>query len=137
MDQRRLQSWLLRLAGATEILAFFAVIMPRSWMEISHTWLGMGEMPEGAVLMFLIRQASYTYGMHGVSLWVLAWDVTRFRKLVVLNGIAYLLAGPVFFWIDYSTGMPWFWAVIDSLGCGSFGAAILALSLVRRDQPQV
>lgn len=133
MNSRLLTAWLLRIAGATEILAFFAVIMPRSWMEISHAWLGMGEMPEGAVLMFLIRQASYTYGMHGVSLWVLASDVTRFRKLVILNGIAYLLAGPIFFWIDYTTGMPWYWTVIDSLGCGSFGAAVLGLNLIATD----
>jgi len=92
MDSRRLLAWLLRLAGAFEILAFFAVVMPRSWMEVSHAWLGMGVMPDGPLIMFMIRQASYTYGMHGVSLWVLASDVVRFRKLVILNGIAYLLA---------------------------------------------
>lgn len=128
MDSQRLQAWLLRLSGAIEILAFFAVIMPRSWMEISHAWLGMGEMPDGPVLMYMIRQASYTYGMHGISLWVLASDVIRFRKLVILNGIAFLLAGPIFFWIDYSTGMPWYWTVIDSLGCGFFGASLLWLN---------
>jgi hypothetical protein len=128
MNSRVLIAWLLRLSGAIEILAFFAVIMPRSWMEISHAWLGMGEMPHGPVLMFMIRQASYTYGMHGVSLWVLASDVIRFRKLVILNGIAYLLAGPIFFWIDYTTGMPWFWTAIDSLGCGFFGASLLLLN---------
>ena len=134
MNSRILTAWILRLSGAVEILAFFAVIMPRSWMEISHAWLGMGEMPNGPVLMFMIRQASYTYGMHGVSLWVLASDVNRFRKLVILNGIAFLLAGPIFFWIDYTTGMPWYWTLIDSLGCGSFGAAILGLSLTAPDQ---
>jgi hypothetical protein len=128
MNSRVLTAWLLRLSGAIEILAFFAVIMPRSWMEISHAWLGMGEMPNGPVLMFMIRQASYTYGMHGVSLWVLASDVTRFRKLVILNGIAYLLAAPVFFWIDLTSGMPWFWTVGDSLSCGFFGAALLLLN---------
>ena len=136
MNSRVLTAWLLRLSGATEILAFFAVIMPRSWMEASHAWLGMGEMPNGPVLMFMIRQASYTYGMHGVSLWVLAADVTRFRKLVILNGIAYLLAGPIFFWIDYTTGMPWYWTLIDSLGCVSLGVAVLGLNLIGRDHPR-
>lgn len=131
MNSRRLQSWLLRLAGAVEILAFFAVIMPRSWMEVSHTWLGMGEMPSGSLVMFMIRQASYTYGMHGVSLWILASDVIRFRTLVILNGVAYLLAAPVFFLIDLRSGMPWFWTVGDSLGCGFLGAALLLLDRVR------
>ena len=128
MNRQRLQAWLLRLAGAFEILAFFAVVMPRSWMEISHEWLGMGEMPHGAVLMFLIRQASYTYGMHGISLWVIATNVTRFRPLVILNGIAFLLAGPIFFWIDVTSGIPLWWTLEDTFGCGGFGAALLWLS---------
>jgi hypothetical protein len=128
MNSRRLQSWLLRLAGSVEILAFFAVVMPRSWMEAAHAWLGLGQMPVGPITMFMIRQASYTYGMHGVSLWVLASDVNRFRLLILFNGIAYLLAAPVFFIIDYSSGLPLWWTVADSLGCGSFGAAVLWLN---------
>ncbi len=129
MNKESIQKVLLRLAGAFEILAFIAVVMPRSWMEISHEWLGLGLMLQGAVLMFLIRQASYTYGMHGISLWVLAMDVKRFRPLIILNGIAYLLAGPVFLVIDYTTGMPLWWAIEDSLGCGVLGAALLWCSL--------
>jgi len=132
MNRLRLQAWLLRAAGAVEMLAFIAVVMPRSWMEISHTWLGLGQMPGGPVLMFLIRQASYTYGMHGISLWVIASNVERFRPLVILNGISFLLAGPVFFLIDYTSGMPWWWTAEDSLGCMSFGAALLWLS---REKP--
>jgi hypothetical protein len=128
MDRQRLQAWLLRLAGAVELLAFVAVVMPRSWMEASHAWLGLGEMPRGAVLMFMIRQASYVYGVHGVSLWVLASDVGRYRKLIILNGVSFLLAAPVFFLIDHTAGMPPYWTVSDSLGCGFFGAALLRLN---------
>jgi len=129
MNSRRVLAWLLRLAGAFEILAFFAVVMPRSWMEVTHAWLGMGTMASGPLLMYMIRQASFTYGMHGVSLLVLASNVERFRALVILNGIAYLLAGPIFFLIDWTAGMPWWWTAGDTLGCGGAGAAILLLSL--------
>jgi hypothetical protein len=125
---QRMQAWLLRLAGALEMLAFLSVVMPRSWMEIAHAWLGLGEMPGGPVLMFMIRQASYTYGMHGISLWVIASNVERFRALVILNGIAYLVAAPVFFLIDYTSGMPLWWTAGDSLGCGCLGAALLLLT---------
>lgn len=134
MNKESIQRLLLRLAGAFEILAFIAVVMPRSWMEISHEWIGLGEMPHGSVLMFLIRQASYTYGMHGISLWILALDVKRFRPLIILNGIAYLLAAPVFWIIDYTTGMPLWWTVGDSFGCGFMGAALLWCTL---SSPQV
>jgi hypothetical protein len=128
MNRLQLQAWLLRVAGAFEILAFIAVVMPRSWMEISHAWLGLGEMPRAPVLMFLIRQASYTYGVHGIFLWVLASNVERFRPLVILNAIAFLVAGPVFFLIDYTSDMPWWWTLADPLSCLSFGAASLWLA---------
>jgi hypothetical protein len=127
-DRKLLLSWLLRLVGFFELLAFIAVIMPRSWMEVSHAWLGLGVMPEGSVLMFLIRQASYTYGMHGISLWLIASDVKRFRPLLLLNGISFLLAGPVFFIIDYTAGMPMWWTATDGPSCGLFGLAMLWLS---------
>ena len=129
MNRERLSSWLLRLSGAVEILAFIAVVMPRSLMETSHAWLGLGEMPDGPIIMFMIRQASYAYGVHGISLWVLASDVERFRPLVILNGVAFLLAGPVFFVIDYTSGMPLWWTLGDTLACGFFGAALLWLNL--------
>ena len=128
MNRERLLVWLLRLAGAVEILAFIAVVMPRSWMEISNAWVGLGPMPEGPLLMFMIRQASYTYGVHGLSLWLLASDVERFRPLIVFNGIAFLVAAPVFFLIDITSGMPLWWAVSDPGSCGFFGAALLLLS---------
>ena len=129
MNKQRIQKVLLSLAGAFEILAFIAVVMPRTWMEISHEWLGLGQMPHGPVLMFLIRQASYTYGMHGISLWVLARDVKRFRPLIILNGVAYLLAAPVFGAIDYTAGMPLWWMIGDCVGCCFLGIALLWCSL--------
>jgi hypothetical protein len=128
MTRHRLQVWLLRLAGAFEILAFVSVVMPRSWMEITHEWLGMGTMPDGPLVMFMIRQASYAYGMHGISLWILASDVVRFRPLIVFNGVAFLLAAPVFFLIDYLTGIPLWWAIFDALACGFMGVALLLLT---------
>ncbi len=130
MEHKLVQAWLLRLAGAVEILAFISVVMPRSWMETSHAWLGLGEMPGGPIIMFMIRQSSYTYGMHGISLWVLASDVDRFRPLIILNGISFLLAAPVFFSIDYTAGLPMWWTVFDTLGCAFFGAALLLLDRI-------
>jgi hypothetical protein len=128
MSAQRLQAWLLRLAGAVELLAFIAVVMPRSWMEVAHAWLGLGELPTGPITMFMIRQASYTYGMHAISLFVIASDVERFRPFVILNAISFLVAALVFFLIDHTSGMPWWWALGDTLGCGFFGAALLWLS---------
>ena len=127
MNPRVLQIWLLRLTGSVELGAFVAVAMPREWMEVGHTWLGLGEMPEGAIVNFIIRQASFTYGLHGVLLWLLSWDVVRFRPLVVFTGISYVVAAPVFFMIDMISGMPWFWKVGDAGSCLCFGIVLLCL----------
>jgi hypothetical protein len=97
-------------------------------MEISHEWLGMGTLPVVPVLDFMIRQASFTYGIHGISLWVLSFGVERFRPLITLNGIAYLVGAPVFFLIDYTAGMPLWWALADPLGCALCGTALLFLN---------
>jgi hypothetical protein len=132
MDRKRLLIWLLRLAGTIEILAFIAVVMPRSWMEVAHAWLGLGEMPHASILMFMIRQASYSYGMHGISLWLLTSDVDRFRLLILFNGIAYLLAAPVFFLIDYTAGVPFWWTLSDTASCLFFGTGVLWLTPRKR-----
>ena len=96
-------------------------------MEGAHAWLGLGQMPVSPLLMFMIGQASYTYGMHGISLWLLAMDVERFRLLIFFNGIAYLLAAPVFFLIDYTSGVPFWWTLSDTASCLFFGASVLWL----------
>ena len=127
-DRNNLLTWMLRLIGLLEMLAFIAVVMPRSWMEAAHVWLGLGQMAESSVLMFMIRQASYNYGMHGVFLWIIASDLKRFRRLVLLNAFSFLLAGPIFFMIDYTSGMPWWWSAMDGPSLALMGAAMLWLS---------
>jgi hypothetical protein len=97
-------------------------------METSHSWLGLGVLPDGPIIMFMIRQASFTYGIHGLLLWLLASDVARFRPLVSFTGITYLLAAPVFFIIDYTSGMPGFWLATDTIGCAFLGAALFWLT---------
>ncbi len=84
-------------------------------------------MPSGPIIMFMIRQASYAYGMHGVSLWLLATNVKRYRPLILFNAVAFSVAAVVFAAIDYSAGMPHWWTVADAFGCASFGAALLLL----------
>lgn len=132
MNKQQLLKLLLRVAAIFEMLAFIAVVMPRSWMEVSHEWLGMGQMPDGPLIMFLIRQASYTYGAHGILMWALSLDVDRFRPIIILTGITFLVAAPVFFLIDYTYRMPLWWTLSDPIACGFLGAAILWLTPERR-----
>lgn len=136
MNHHLLQSWLLRLIGSVELGAFVAVVTPRQWMETGHSWLGLGVMPDGAVVDFMIRQASFTYGLHGILLWLLSRDVSRFQPLVVFTGVSYTVAAPVFLAIDWSSGMPWFWTAGDAASCFASGCALLVLGWRARQAGQ-
>src|SRR5262245_58526198 len=127
MNPRKLQAIVLTMVGAVELLAFVSAAMPRSWMEEGHRWLGLGEMPEGAVVDFMIRQASFSYGLHGIALMLIATDVLRYRPLVILTGLGYLAAGPAFFLIDTSAGMPGFWVAGNGGSCLLIGVLLLGL----------
>ena len=109
------------------MLAFSAVIMPRASMEDMYYRLGFGELPDVPLVNSLLRQVSFTYGLHGIALWVIAWDVVRYRPLVIFTGIGYLLAGPVLIAIDYTSGMPWWWIIFDGGTCLFIGILILCL----------
>jgi hypothetical protein len=66
--------------------------------------------------------------MHGVSLWLMATDVRRYQPLIVFNAISFLGAAVVFAVIDYTAGMPFWWTIVDAVGCASFGVAVLILN---------
>jgi hypothetical protein len=137
MNRPGLLPWVLRAAGVTEILAFGAVVMPRGWMQAAHQWLGMGTLPEAPVLDFMIRQASFCYGLHGIALLIIAADPARYRPLVWFTAIGYALAGPVFVLIDLSSGMPLWWIIADGGGCFVLGLVIWCLLPSRSDEATV
>ena len=127
MTSRLVQSWVLRLVRAVEMLAFTAVVLPREWMETIHAGMGLKEMPKGPVFDSVMRQVSFSYGLHGVALWFIAADVRRYRPLVVLTAVGYLLAGPVFFIVDLGNHMPWFWTAGNGGSCLLIGILLLGL----------
>ena len=127
MIWRRLQAWVLGLVGAAEVLAFPAVLLPQSSMAATHAWLGLGEMPQAPVFDSLMRQVSFTYGLHGVALLLIAADVVRYRPLVILTAVGYLVTGPVFIAIDIGNGMPWYWIANNGGACLLIGAILVAL----------
>jgi len=127
MNYANLLRILLRITGTIELSAFAAVVMPRDLMTHYKQALGLGDLPGVGIADFMIRQASYTYGMHGVVLWLLSFDLARYRPLLILTGVSYTLAGPAFMWIDISAEMPPVWSAADGAGCFLFGVAVLFL----------
>ena len=96
-------------------------------MADAHRRLGLGELPDTAVVESLFRQVSFTYGLHGVAMWFIAADVARYRPLIVLAGFGYLLTGPVFILIDRFAGLPWYWSAGNGGSCFVIGVVLLVL----------
>jgi hypothetical protein len=141
MSWRLCQAWALWLVAVVELLAFAAVFLPRCWMATAHAALGLAEMPAGPVFDSVMRQVSFTYGLHGVALWLIAADVVRYRPLVILTALGYLLAGPVFLVIDLGNDMPASWAAGNGGSCLLVGTVLAVLlwgewAAARRATPQ-
>jgi hypothetical protein len=132
LNYRQAQAWLLRFIGALDLLAFAALFLPARWLDAAHHHLGLGDMSQGPVYDCLVRQMCFSCGMLGVALWFLATDVSRFRPLVMLTGVGYLVAGPVLVAIDRSAGLPSAWAWGNGGICFLIGASLLCLSAADR-----
>jgi hypothetical protein len=129
---RRVQAWILRLVGTMELFSFGAVFLPRSLMADINRSIGLAEMPNAPVFDSMMRDVSFTYGLHGIAVWLISSDVVRFRPLVILSAIGYLLAGPVFITIDIINGMPTSWIVGNGGSCLLIGSLIFAALLGER-----
>jgi len=102
-------------------------------MGVVHAWLGLGEMPDGVVLRYLIREVALVDGLHGVLLWLLAQDVERFRPLIIFTGFSYLVGSPVFASGAAVGGMPWFWFLGVGLPCLAVGVVVLGMAILTRN----
>ena len=119
----------LRVIAVMQILVVGLVFVPLTWLDAWHGWLGLGPMPDDALLRFVIRGAAFAQAGIGVLMWVMATDVVRFRPLVVACGWIYLIGGPAFYWIEVAAGMPQFWCLADGISCLFAGGMLLVLSL--------
>lgn len=129
LDKQKTITLLLRIAGTIEILAFISVFMPRSWMVAGHTFLGLGEFPDGPLIDFMIRQSSYVYGIQGVLMWILSFDPKRFLPIIMYIGISFTIAGPIFLWINTTSALPFYITLMDSGSVFCFGIILLWLSI--------
>ena len=119
----------LRFIAVLQILTGAVVFMPVMWIAHWHSWLGLGPLPDDAVLHYVIRGGAYAQGAIGVLLWVMATDIVRYRPLVIATALIYLVGAPAFYFIDSLAGMPRFWCIFDSVSCLLLGAILLALCL--------
>jgi len=124
---------LLRIAGSAALLAIFAVFMPYSWMDAVHRRLGMGRLPTAPIVGYLARSTSAFYAILGGLLWLVSFDLWRYRTLLGYLGAALAAFGAVWIGVDFAEGMPSFWTWQEGPIVVAMGSGILVL---RRGVPK-
>ena len=127
MDSEKILRTALRIVGTGSMLAVGAVVMPGSWMAALHQKLGLGLVPESAIVDYLARQLSAFYVVFGGLFVMLAYDVRGYARLISYVGWATIGLGVVFTFVDISDGLPFWWVVAEGPGAVGFGVRVLAL----------
>jgi hypothetical protein len=119
--------YFLRFIAICQVLAFVAVFVPiRVWLPGWYSWLRLGPAPEvSAVLHYVIGATAFFQGAIGVWLWIMVSDAERYRRLLAATAVIYLVAAPVFYYIDTTAGLPFWWRMYDCIWCFSVGVALV------------
>jgi len=126
--QERFFKLFLRIIGTAALFALVAVVMPYSWMNAIHKWLGMSELPAEPIVGYLARSTSAFYALLGGLFWVTSFDLHRHWLVLFYLGIVIVIFGAALFIIDLLEGMPLYWSLTEGPINLTFGVVILVLS---------
>ena len=121
----RLQRIILRIAAVGQFITVPGAISPHQAIEKLSWLMGFGQPPPGPLLLYTLGGGSYVCVAEGVLLWMLSYNVVRYRPLVIASGWIFLIGAPAFLWIDSQAGLPHWWIAMDSLSCLIFGVTLL------------
>lgn len=134
-DRHRLFTLFLRVLGSVALLAVVAVVMPYSWMNGIHQWLGMGKLPAEPIVGYLARSTSAFYAILGGLLWVVSFDLRRHRVVLQYLGLAIVLFGITLGVVDFMGGMPRFWKLAEGPINVAIGVVILIFTVNQQTGP--
>ena len=118
----------LRVMGSVALLALVFVAAPYGWMDAIHQALGMGRLPDEPVVGYLARSTSAFYAVLGGLVWLVSFDLKRYRPVLAYLGATTVVFGLALGVIDWVEGMPRFWKIVEGPIDVAFGIAILWMS---------
>ncbi len=128
-----LLAWLLRIGGASMLLAVGPMFMPTAWIHAAHRALGLGTFPRAPIAEYLARLSSGMYALLGGLLVCLSVDVVRYRGVILYAALA-LAAVTIGANVEARlAGMPWWWVLGD--GITATGYSVLIVLLLTRTGP--
>ena len=127
--------WLLRFMCLTTLFAFFAAVMPQSWLAY---WINKGApgTSTGILITYLWRMLMIMYAFVGVLYLVASMDIPRYLPLIWILGIGSVILAPVGLIVlfsqvppDQQTGI--FWIVFVDFAEGLAQGALVVILLLR------
>ena len=124
----------LRVVGSTALLAVIGMIMPYSWMNEVHQWLGWGQLPSEPVVGYLARSTSALYAVIGGLLWAISFDPIRHRLVVLYVGAVFLVLAVALTIVDVVEGLPLYWTLGEAIANLGTGTIMVAGGWLLREQ---
>jgi hypothetical protein len=114
---------ILRVSSIILITAFIAVILPYDIMNQIHQLIGLGKLPQSPILDYLARTVSFFYGIHGVLLLYISFNLIKYLKILKLLIILGFIFGITLFFIDLNAPLPLQWTLVE-------GPTVITLNIV-------
>lgn len=134
--QERILRVLLYIFGGMPLAALLAMVMPTDWMDASHRWLGLGELPRAPIVEYLTRSVSLLYAIFGAFWLYMSVDVRRYAPLIAFGSIVAGASGVVLVGVDLWAGMPHFWTFTEGPSVMVFAAWMWHLARSISRQPR-
>ena len=116
---------LLIVSGSYLLLAIVPVFFPVTLMNTIHDWLGLGELPQKPIVIYLARSTSILYAMHGAVMVFTGLRIERLWPTVWLLGVLHVVLGTALICVDINAGMPVYWIVGEGGPIAGLGFFIL------------
>ncbi len=120
---------LLRVSAGVLLLALAAVFFPYSWMAAINRAIGLGELPDTAIVGYLTRSLSALYAFHGALVLYVSLDVRRWRPVIICFSAVAAAFGVLLLSLDIFLGMPRAWTVVEGPVIIVFYTVILGLAV--------
>ena len=121
----RVQIWMLRIMIAILLTGLPGALLPAIAFRKFSWLMGYGEPPLVPLTVYLAGNAGFAYVAIAALFWVISQDLVRCQPLVRVCGWTMAIAGPAYLSIDLQSSLPWWWTMMDALGCLLIGLILL------------
>jgi hypothetical protein len=113
MRAEKILAILLRITAGVLLMALAPVFFPQAWMAAINRAVGLGELPDTAIVGYLTRSLSAMYAFHGALVLYVSLDLRRYRPFIICLAALGMVFGAFMLSLDIRLGMPASWTICE------------------------